>query len=322
MTFAEFQQRGYLEVLAQLFNQGPAVRSLLQDAGVAPGSVPPFGQDAPLAYWKQVCPLLPSLTPGGLEALLHAAAQNFPYNPLLAPFRDAPPPQRRTPPPAPAPPASGAATLRLLFVAANPLDTERLRLDAEFSLFEQLREVRGPRQLDLISRHAARSEDLPRFLSKERPVAVHFSLHGQAGGYLVFDDGHGESRALTAEVLARIFQVSNRARRLRCVLFNGCATAAAAQAVSPSVDVAIGFAAPVADEACLVFSRTFYTALLDGLSVGDAVEHARLQMDLEAPQRPQAGGPDDPYSGDNVVVHVRDGVDLHALDLFQASGAA
>jgi tetratricopeptide (TPR) repeat protein len=73
MTPTEFRERGYLDELARRFNQEPAVRALLERAGVPLGSVPPFGHTTPAYYWSEVCRLVGGLIPGGLDALLQAA---------------------------------------------------------------------------------------------------------------------------------------------------------------------------------------------------------------------------------------------------------
>jgi hypothetical protein len=42
-----------LEELARLFQQEPATRALLQNAGVPAARVPPFGHATPLHFWSR-----------------------------------------------------------------------------------------------------------------------------------------------------------------------------------------------------------------------------------------------------------------------------
>jgi hypothetical protein len=58
-------------------------------------------------------------------------------------------------------------TIKLLFLAANPTDTDRLRLDEE-----------SRDQFELKTHWAVRADDLQELLMRYQPDIVHFSGHG------------------------------------------------------------------------------------------------------------------------------------------------
>ena len=71
----------------------------------------------------------------------------------------------------------------ILFVAANPLGTDRLALDREAHAIQAELERSGHRdQFELVTRWAVQPLDLLRELRKLRPSVVHFSGHGGDAG--------------------------------------------------------------------------------------------------------------------------------------------
>jgi hypothetical protein len=70
----------------------------------------------------------------------------------------------------------------ILFLAANPLGTDRLALDREARAIQVELERSGFRdRFELVTRWAAEPLDLLRELRKLKPTVVHFSGHGTAG---------------------------------------------------------------------------------------------------------------------------------------------
>lgn len=82
--------------------------------------------------------------------------------------------------------------MRILFLAANPLETSRLDLEKELrSLEQELRGVRFRDSITLVARHAVRPDDLIRHVREHKPNVVHFSGHGSQGGVFLCDDAGG-----------------------------------------------------------------------------------------------------------------------------------
>ncbi|HEX7842267.1 MAG TPA: hypothetical protein VF469_32570 [Kofleriaceae bacterium] len=67
----------------------------------------------------------------------------------------------------------------ILYVAANPLDTNRLALDEECAAIErELRMASGRDDFDFRSRWAVSVDELMRHLNELQPTILHFSGHG------------------------------------------------------------------------------------------------------------------------------------------------
>jgi hypothetical protein len=69
---------------------------------------------------------------------------------------------------------------KILILAANPINTDRLRLDEEVREIQAaLERPRSREQFELITRWAVRIDDLRRTLLDYEPQIVHFSGHGK-----------------------------------------------------------------------------------------------------------------------------------------------
>jgi hypothetical protein len=69
--------------------------------------------------------------------------------------------------------------IRILFLAANPEDTSRLRLDYEFnSIDDMLQMTPYKHQFDLVLRHGISTKKLQQLFLRFEPQIVHFSGHG------------------------------------------------------------------------------------------------------------------------------------------------
>lgn len=171
----------------------------------------------------------------------------------------------------------GTNPARILFVAANPVSTERLALDEELrAIEEKLRAAEFRDAFTLVSRWAARADDLLQAFNEVHPTIVHFSGHGGRDGALRF---HGDDdRGVAPEAMASLF----RALRgdIRVVVFNACSTLAQAEAVSREIDCVVSMATEISDEAARVFSASFYRALGFGHSVRAAFDQGLVALKL------------------------------------------
>jgi hypothetical protein len=69
--------------------------------------------------------------------------------------------------------------MNILFLAANPVDTNRLRLDEEIRTIDQrLRAAGSQDKLNIVQGWAVRPSDLSSYLLRYQPHIVHFSGHG------------------------------------------------------------------------------------------------------------------------------------------------
>jgi hypothetical protein len=185
-----------------------------------------------------------------------------------------------TPPRAPAALSDPDARLTILVLAANPLDSERLRLDAEVrALDAALRQGEASGRFDLRQQWAVRSGDLVDALLRHRPAILHFAGHGDAGGNLIVEDLAGLAASVRPAAFAALLAA---VPGVRGVVLNACWSDAQAAALLPHVDWVVGMAQEVADDAAVAFAAGFYRGLAAGESVATAVALGRAHVLLTA----------------------------------------
>src|SRR5579872_7156264 len=110
---------------------------------------------------------------------------------------------------------------RILFLASNPTDTGRLRLDKEVrEVDEGLRRSNERDQFDLVQKSAVRVDDLRRSLLDHSPRIVHFSGHGTGADGITVEDENGEAYDVPNDALAGLFGLC--AGDIECVVLNAC----------------------------------------------------------------------------------------------------
>ena len=183
---------------------------------------------------------------------------------------------------------------KILFLAANPQGTTRLRLGQEV---RKIREVLRRSQFDLRERSEVRSADVRQAMLDLNPWIVHFSGHGegrefggatersptlrkmnldeeadsevsQAAIGLVFEDEGGKPKRVSGEALAGLFQQFTGC--VECVVLNSCYSAAQAEAIARHIPYVIGMTKAIGDQAAIEFAVGFYDALGAGRSIVEA----------------------------------------------------
>ncbi len=170
-------------------------------------------------------------------------------------------------------------TIKALFFAANPADTNRLAIDEEMRAIEQ--KVRAAEHRDGLvfqSAWAVRPDDLLQLLNQHRPQIVHFSGHGSETG-LSFAGDDGQSRVVTAQALMALFTTLKD--NIRLVFLNACYSREQAQAIIGSIDCVIGMKAGIRNKAATVFASSFYRAIGFGRSIQDAFDQGKAALLLE-----------------------------------------
>src|SRR5262249_22220119 len=96
----------------------------------------------------------------------------------------------------------------ILFLAANPKDTSRLRLDEELkSIDEALRRAKQRDNFRLVQKWAVTDDDLRRALLDEEPEIVHFCGHGAGKHGLVVESDTGGTQLISKDALAGLFKL-------------------------------------------------------------------------------------------------------------------
>jgi hypothetical protein len=172
-------------------------------------------------------------------------------------------------------------TARILVLAANPRDTDELRLGEEVrAIDERLRFTKYRDRLELVQHWAARITDLSEAILRHRPHVVHFSGHGSPAGAVVLEDAVGMATEVPSKALGDLFGIVGEG--LLCVVLNACHTATQAGAIVEHVDCVIGTTAAIGDEAAVRFAGGFYTAIGYGKSIKTAFDLGRNEIDLAA----------------------------------------
>jgi esterase/lipase superfamily enzyme len=183
--------------------------------------------------------------------------------------------------PPPAPPLPAPATKTILVLAANPLETDRLRLDEEVRLIEErLAENNAGRDYRLVTEWAVRGTDLSRCLLKYKPTIVHFSGHGSPTGEIILEADDGRSHPVAVQKLAELFAILDD--NTECVVLNACYSQGQAAALAHSVGCVVGMAREIGDASALRFTAGFYRGLAFGQDYYKAFRLGCSEIDLAA----------------------------------------
>jgi tetratricopeptide (TPR) repeat protein len=215
----------------------------------------------------------------------------------------------------------------ILFVAANPLGTDRLALAEEARAIQrELKSGQHNHGFKFLSRRAARPLDLLRALRKHRPTVVHFSGHGQGGARgqrnaggrprrdverpgdgaagqdgLYFQGSDGRAQFVSAEAVRETFGAAGSS--VRVVVLNACYSDAQAEALAAHVDCVVGMDGSILDDTARHFAIGFYGGLGARASVATSYAQGKAAIKLEGDDsaRPQ--------------LTVRDGIDASRVVL-------
>ena len=169
--------------------------------------------------------------------------------------------------------------LKVLFLAANPINTERLRLDVEIrEITDKIRASDARDSFELISRWAVRPDDLLQALNEHRPTIVHFSGHGSCTQGVILEDKNGISHPVGKEALKFLFHTL--AGNIRLVVLNACFSLDQAEAIADTISCAVGTNTSIGDEAAIIFAAAFYRAIGFGCSIQEAFDQGKAALML------------------------------------------
>ena len=169
---------------------------------------------------------------------------------------------------------------RILILAANPLDSSRLRLDEELREIEAvLSRAKQRDRFDIRPQYATRPSDIQQALLDYNPQIVHFCGHGDGAKGLIFEDDSGRSQFVKAQALANLFELF--ADQVKCVVLNACYSEVQAVAIVAHIDAVIGMNQPIGDTAAIRFAEGFYRGLGAGKDVEFAYRLGRNSLELQ-----------------------------------------
>jgi CHAT domain len=184
----------------------------------------------------------------------------------------------------------------ILFLAANPKNTERLRLDEEVRKVEQgLERSKKRDQFKVVVKWAVTDDDLRRAMLDNEPEIVHFSGHGVGSGQggsgrdlgaerenetggLAFEEEGGRTHSISGDALSRLFELCTN--HVKCVVLNACYSEVQANAIAQHIDFVVGMKEAIGDEAAIKFAVGFYDALGAGRNFETAFKFGCSAIDL------------------------------------------
>lgn len=170
--------------------------------------------------------------------------------------------------------------ITVLFLAANPKNTNSLRLDEEArEIQERIRKSEYRDTITFESRWAVRTGDIIEVINEVKPDIIHFSGHGNEYGDLVFENEYGASKTVTKEAMA--LTISSVSDKVRFMFFNACFSAEQAESIVEYIDAAIGMTDSIGDSAAVAFAAQFYSSIGYGKSIKTAFDQARANLMLE-----------------------------------------
>jgi hypothetical protein len=181
--------------------------------------------------------------------------------------------------------------LRLLVMISAPRDAPQLNVEHEQAKLDEALRVPIEKGLITIDRmEDATLQQLQRRLRVSEYHAFHFIGHGGydergKGGVLLLEDERGRSDPVSAEFLRTLFQ---NHRTLRLAILNACEGArtdptdpfagVAQSLVRGGVTAVIAMQFEISDDAAIILSSEFYSALADGYPVDAALGEARTAV--------------------------------------------
>lgn len=195
--------------------------------------------------------------------------------------------------------------ITVLFMAANPTDTQQLRLDEEARAIQRkirLSEFRN--SIDFQTRWATRASDILQAINETNPTIVHFSGHGDQSGELVLQNPDGSARCVTLEAISSL--IATASSSIRLVVFNSCFSKSQAERVVEHIEAAIGMADSIGDDAACAFAAQLYSSIGFGLPLKTSFDQAIVELLLEG------------IPGENIPqIFARPDVDLDSVILVQ-----
>ncbi|MCW3097184.1 MAG: hypothetical protein JWL77_2802 [Chthonomonadaceae bacterium] len=183
-------------------------------------------------------------------------------------------------------PKEAKMKIKVLFVSANPTGTVQLALDEEIrEITIKIRASEHRDSVELISRWAVRPDDLLQALNEHKPHIVHFSGHGSPTEEIILLDNNREPKPVSKAALESLFHTLKD--NVQVVMFNACFSKPQADAITQTIDCAIGMNKAIGDHAAIVFAASFYRAIGFGRSVQEAFEQGKTALLLEGIQEDQ-----------------------------------
>lgn len=280
LTLKDLKDQGLLDAIVETFGEAGPAKELLDEVGFPRGRRPVFG--TPLYFWRDVCTEIENgMTRGGLAVLLAKAAALRPEEERFATWA--------LPVDAPTPPTPSArGPVKLLFLAASPVDADQVRFGPEWEDIQK--SIAAPNlavPIHAVARLSVRPTALLDAVTEEKPSILHFSGHCEGDGRMALENARGQVVHFPAEHLCRVIRAVRPLSPVRLICLNACCTSRAANLLVPEVECVVGSPYRVPDDLAVVFSRRFYFSLARGLPVSGALDLGLLDVEQYCNEHPE-----------------------------------
>lgn len=169
--------------------------------------------------------------------------------------------------------------IKVLFIASNPLDTSRLRLEKEMREIDiELSRAKYREKFEFSKYMDARLDDLLNILLEDTPHFIHFAGHGTDEGIALMDDKTENSHIVKNQSLAKLFKLFSN--DIACVFLNSCYSKSQGREIVQFIPNVIGMRKGVPDTTAIVFAKSFYKSIGAGKEIDFAFEFAKVSIGL------------------------------------------
>lgn len=170
--------------------------------------------------------------------------------------------------------------IKVLFLAANPMNMQRLDLRGELNEIDLALRLADPtgENFAIVQRWQVQPGDLLTLLLRHQPQIIHFSGHATDGRLLYFTDADENAHAVDGKTLKEL--LVHVGSQVQCVVLNACYSKSLADAISETATV-VGMTSDILDAAAKDFASAFYQTIGAGKSIKDAVEVAKAEIKLK-----------------------------------------
>jgi len=148
---------------------------------------------------------------------------------------------------------------KILFLGANPIDTDKLRIDEELRKIDDgLQAAKFRENFELVSKWAVKMETLTKAMLDNNPQIIHFAGHGEKKG-IALEQEDGTTHIIPIEALKRLFRLFKD--KVECVVLNACYSEEQAKAISENNIYVVGMNDRIGDRTAIDFSVGFYQSI-------------------------------------------------------------
>lgn len=163
---------------------------------------------------------------------------------------------------------------KILIIAANPKDTNALRLSNEArDIKENLKYGLYRRKFEVVQFESAHATDLIS-ISNENPYIIHFSGHGSTHGFILENENE-LSHNVSGEDFALFL---NDCKSLECIILNSCDSESQRFSFEKVVPFLIDVPGTINNDVAKLFSKGFYRALSEGKSIEKSFLYASVNI--------------------------------------------